>query len=113
MTNIKIDIEKFKSITFEDTLNYKHNAALEKSIGDLMDYLEIDMNSLSRRKTKVTQEKRMAYFLRKALLYITTAPACINAIDACSPPVDSDYIHAILKKHYYKLECDFDSLIEQ
>ena len=100
MTNIKIDMEKFKSITFEDTLNYKHNSELEKSIDNLMDYLEVDMNTLSRRKGKVTQDQRMAYFLRKALLYITTDPACIKAIDVCSTIVDSDYIHTILKKHY-------------
>jgi len=110
MTNIKIDIENFKNINFEDTLNYTHNVALEKSIADVIDYLEMDMNNLSR---KVLQDQRMAYFLRKALLYITTDPTCIKAIDECSPPVDSDYIHTILKKHYYKLECDFDSLIEQ
>jgi hypothetical protein len=111
MINIKIDMKKFKEISFEDALNYKHIPELEKSIADLMDYLELDMNT--KKKNKLTQEQRMAYFLRKALLYITSDSACIKAIEACSTALDSDYIHTVLKKHYYKLEYDFDSLIGQ
>lgn len=113
MVNIKVDIQKFQNINFEETLNYKHDAELESAIADAMEYLEIDMNLLSRKRIKVTYEQRMVYFLKKALLSITTDPICIKAIEECSTPLDSDYIHTILKKHYYNLEFDFDCLIEQ
>lgn len=112
MINIKIDVNKFQDISFEETLTYKHNVELEKAIADVMDYLEVEMNTLSRKKVKITQEQKMVYFLKKALLIITTDPACIMAIEECNIPLDSDYIHTILKKHYYKLEYNFDSLIE-
>lgn len=112
MINIKIDVNKFQNISLEETLTYKHNAKLEKAIADAMDYLEVEMNTLSRKKVKITKEQKMIYFLKKALLTITTDMACIKAIEECSVPIDSDYIHTILKKHYYKLEYDFDFLIE-
>lgn len=112
MINIKVDVSRFQSISFEATLSYKHNAELEKAIADVMDYLEVEMNTLSRKKIKITQEQKMVYFLKKALLSITTDSSCIKAIDECNIPLDSDYIHTILKKHYYKLGYDFDCLIE-
>ena len=113
MINIKIDVKKFQNTNFEETLTYKHDSTLEKAIADVIDYLEIEMNTLSRKKVKVTQEQKMMYFLKKALLSITTDSACIKALDECSISLDSDYIHTILKKHYFRLEYDFNSLIEQ
>lgn len=111
MIKIKISLENFISITFEDTLNYTHFPTLEKSINDLMDYLQVDMNTLSRKKEKFSQEQRMAYFLKKSLLYMTTDPACIKSLEECSEFMDNNYIHIILKKHYLKLEYDFEYLI--
>lgn len=111
MINIKIDLENFINITFEDTLNYTHFPNLEKSIDDLMDYLEVDMNTLSRKRGKITEEQKMSYFLKKALLYMTTDPECIKSLEEFSEFIDSNYIHTILKKHYFLLECDFEYLI--
>jgi uncharacterized ubiquitin-like protein YukD len=111
MINIKIDVTKFQNISFEETLSYRHYPALEKAISDVMDYLEIEMNTLSRKKVKVTESQKIAYFLKKALLSITTDPTCIKTLEECTIPIDSDYIHIILKKHYFRLEYDFESLI--
>lgn len=111
MINIKIDLNKFQNTSLEETLSYKHYPALEKAISDVVDYLEIEMNTLSRKKVKVTEAQKMIYFLKKALLAITTDPVCIKALEECSIPVDSDYLHIILKKHYFRLEYDFESLI--
>ena len=98
MINIKINVNEFQNIGFEETLSYKHYPALEKAISDVMDYLEIEMNTLSRKKVKVTQEQKMMYFLKKALLSITTDSACIKALEECNIPIDSDYLHIVLKK---------------
>jgi len=112
MINIKINVNKFQIISLEETLSYKHNPALESAIANVIDYLEIEMNTLSRKKVKVTEDQKIIYFLKKALLTITTDSACIKALEECNIPIDSDYLHIVLKKHYFRLEYDFNSLIE-
>ena len=113
MNKINFDLEKFKNISFNDTLNYKHIPELEKSVAGALDELQIDMNTLSRKKVKLSQDQRMAYFLRMALLYITTDGACIKSMEENNDTIDNDYLHVIIKKHYFKMECNMNELVVQ
>lgn len=106
---ITINIQKFKNISLEQTLNYNHFQELEGSVSSIVNSINTDIKNSFISKSKLTPEQKISYFLSQSLLSITSNERCIEIFKREN--LDEDYIYIVLKKFYFKTNNDLQILI--
>lgn len=97
---LTVNLEKFKAITLEETLNYIPFEELEKSVFSTANSVLTDFSNKYKAK-KLSLNEKMDYYLKKCLLSVSGNQTWQKIKKENN--LDSDYLYIVLKKYYLRL----------